>query len=111
MLLGRRRRDDPLAELTPRERDVLALMAEGRSNRAMADALVVSERAVEKHVTAIFSKLCRRRSRTTDVCWPCWPSCAPNSAQQPPLLGCTSPTAHIHDHRQTCSTLGGRPSG
>jgi DNA-binding NarL/FixJ family response regulator len=57
MLLGRRRRDDPLAELTPRERDVLALMAEGRSNRAMADALVVSERAVEKHVTAIFSKL------------------------------------------------------
>jgi DNA-binding NarL/FixJ family response regulator len=57
MLLGRRRRDDPLAALTPRERDVLALMAEGRSNRAMADALVVSERAVEKHVTAIFSKL------------------------------------------------------
>jgi DNA-binding NarL/FixJ family response regulator len=57
MLLGRRRRDDPLAALTPRERDVLALMAEGRSNRAMAAALVVSERAVEKHVTAIFSKL------------------------------------------------------
>jgi DNA-binding NarL/FixJ family response regulator len=57
MLLGRRRSDDPLAALTPRERDVLALMAEGRSNRAMADALVVSERAVEKHVTAIFSKL------------------------------------------------------
>ena len=57
MLLGRRRRDDPLAALTPREREVLALMAEGRSNRAMADALVVSERAVEKHVTAIFSKL------------------------------------------------------
>ena len=43
--------------LTPREREVLALMAEGRSNAAMADALVVSERAVEKHVTAIFSKL------------------------------------------------------
>ena len=57
LLLGRRRRDDPLAELTPREREVLALMAEGRSNRAMADALVVSERAVEKHVTSIFSKL------------------------------------------------------
>ena len=57
MLLGRRRREDPLAALTPREREVLGLMAEGRSNSAMADALVVSERAVEKHVTAIFSKL------------------------------------------------------
>jgi DNA-binding NarL/FixJ family response regulator len=56
-LLGRRRREDPLAALTPREREVLGLMAEGRSNSAMADALVVSERAVEKHVTAIFSKL------------------------------------------------------
>src|ERR687897_1556747 len=57
LLLGRRRREDPLAALTPREREVLGLMAEGRSNSAMADALVVSERAVEKHVTAIFSKL------------------------------------------------------
>jgi DNA-binding NarL/FixJ family response regulator len=57
MLLGRRRREDPLAALTPREREVLGLMAEGRSNSAMAEALVVSERAVEKHVTAILSKL------------------------------------------------------
>jgi DNA-binding NarL/FixJ family response regulator len=57
LLLGRRRREDPLAVLTPREREVLGLMAEGRSNSAMADALVVTERAVEKHVTAIFSKL------------------------------------------------------
>jgi DNA-binding NarL/FixJ family response regulator len=56
-LLGRRRRDDPLAELTDREREVLALMAEGRSNNAIADQLVVTERAVEKHVTSIFSKL------------------------------------------------------
>jgi DNA-binding NarL/FixJ family response regulator len=56
-LLGRRRREDPLAVLTPREREVLALMAEGRSNAAMAQALVVTDRAVEKHVTAIFSKL------------------------------------------------------
>jgi DNA-binding NarL/FixJ family response regulator len=56
-LLGRRRRDDPFAALTPREREVLGLMAEGRSNAAMAEALGVSERAVEKHVTAIFSKL------------------------------------------------------
>lgn len=55
-LLGRRRRDDPLAGLTPRERDVLELMAEGRSNQAIAEHLVVSERAVEKHVTSIFGK-------------------------------------------------------
>jgi DNA-binding NarL/FixJ family response regulator len=56
-LLGRKRRDDPLEELTPREREVLGLMAEGRSNHAIAEALVVTERAVEKHVTSIFSKL------------------------------------------------------
>ena len=56
-LLGRARRDDPLAELTPREREVLELMAEGRSNAAVAERLVVTERAVEKHVTSIFSKL------------------------------------------------------
>jgi DNA-binding NarL/FixJ family response regulator len=56
-LLGRKRRDDPLEELTPREREVLGLMAEGRSNHAIAEALVVTERAVEKHVTGIFSKL------------------------------------------------------
>jgi DNA-binding NarL/FixJ family response regulator len=56
-LLGRRRRDDPLDALTAREREVLALMAEGRSNRAIAAELVVTERAVEKHVTSIFSKL------------------------------------------------------
>jgi len=56
-LLGRRRREDPLAELTPREREVLGLMAEGRTNQAIADQLVVSERAVEKHVTSIFAKL------------------------------------------------------
>jgi len=56
-MLGRRRVEDPLEELTPREREVLGLMAEGRSNRAIAEALVISERAVEKHVTSIFSKL------------------------------------------------------
>jgi DNA-binding NarL/FixJ family response regulator len=56
-LLGRRRRDDPLAELTEREREVLALMAEGRTNQAIAEQLVVTERAVEKHVTSIFGKL------------------------------------------------------
>ena len=56
-LLVRRRRDDPLASLTPREREVLALMAEGRSNTAIARALVVSDGAVEKHVRNIFTKL------------------------------------------------------
>ncbi|GHJ51215.1 DNA-binding response regulator [Nonomuraea sp. TT08I-71] len=56
-LLVRRRRNDPLAELTPREREVLALMAEGRSNTAIARALVVSDGAVEKHVRNIFTKL------------------------------------------------------
>ena len=57
LLLGRRRREDPLEGLTPREREVLALMAEGRTNKAIADALTVTERGVEKHVTGIFSKL------------------------------------------------------
>jgi len=56
-MLGRRRVEDPLAELSPREREVLGLMAEGRSNLAIAEALVISERAVEKHVTGIFTKL------------------------------------------------------
>ena len=56
-LVGRRRQDDPLDELTPREREVLELMAEGRSNQAIADRLYVTLRAVEKHVTSIFSKL------------------------------------------------------
>jgi len=56
-LVGRARRDDPLEELTPREREVLELMAEGRSNNAIAEKMTVTERAVEKHVTSIFGKL------------------------------------------------------
>jgi DNA-binding NarL/FixJ family response regulator len=56
-MLGRRRRDDGLVALTERDREVLALMAEGRSNQAIAEQLVVTERAVEKHVTSIFDKL------------------------------------------------------
>jgi DNA-binding NarL/FixJ family response regulator len=56
-MLGRQRRDDPLEEITPREREVLRLMAEGRSNAAIAAQLVITERAVEKHVTSIFGKL------------------------------------------------------
>jgi DNA-binding NarL/FixJ family response regulator len=51
------RREEPLSELTEREREVLALMAEGYSNRAIAETMFVSERAVERHVTSIFSKL------------------------------------------------------
>jgi DNA-binding NarL/FixJ family response regulator/class 3 adenylate cyclase len=57
MLVGRHRRDDPLEDLTPREREVLELMAEGKSNQAIAERLVVTLRAVEKHVTSIFAKL------------------------------------------------------
>jgi DNA-binding NarL/FixJ family response regulator len=56
-LVGTRRGQDPIAQLTPREREVLELMAEGRSNHAIAERLVVTERAVEKHVTGIFNKL------------------------------------------------------
>jgi DNA-binding NarL/FixJ family response regulator len=57
VMLGRRRRNDPLAELTPREREVLELMAEGRSNKGIAELMVVTPHAIEKHVTSIFSKL------------------------------------------------------
>jgi DNA-binding NarL/FixJ family response regulator len=56
-LVGRRRGDDPLSKLTPREREVLDLIAEGRSNQGIAERLVITERAVEKHVTSIFAKL------------------------------------------------------
>jgi DNA-binding NarL/FixJ family response regulator len=56
-LLARARRRDPLERLSPREAEVLALMAEGRSNPAIARALVVSDKAVEKHVGNIFLKL------------------------------------------------------
>jgi DNA-binding NarL/FixJ family response regulator len=56
-LVGRRRGEDPISQLTPKEREVLELIAEGRSNRGIAEHLVVTERAVEKHVTSIFSKL------------------------------------------------------
>ena len=56
-MLGRRRGGGPLDELSPRERDVLAAMAEGKSNQGIAETLFVTEAAVEKHVTGIFQKL------------------------------------------------------
>ena len=56
-MLGRRRQAGPLDDLTPRERDVLAAIAEGRSNHGIAEHLVISEASVEKHVTNIFHKL------------------------------------------------------
>jgi DNA-binding NarL/FixJ family response regulator len=56
-LLSKHRSDDPLEDLTPREREVLELMAEGRSNQGIADKLVITLRAVEKYVSSIFGKL------------------------------------------------------
>jgi DNA-binding NarL/FixJ family response regulator len=62
-LIGRRRREDPLAELTQREREVLSLVAEGMSNRAIAGRLVVTDRTVEAHIKQIFMKLGLAESR------------------------------------------------
>jgi DNA-binding NarL/FixJ family response regulator len=56
-MLGRRREDQPLDRLSPREQDVLAAMAEGKSNRGIAESLFVTQAAVEKHITSIFDKL------------------------------------------------------
>jgi DNA-binding NarL/FixJ family response regulator len=56
-LLSRRERDEPLAELTPREREVLGLMAEGRSNAAIGGRLFITEKAVSKHISSIFGRL------------------------------------------------------
>jgi DNA-binding NarL/FixJ family response regulator len=64
MLLSRRRTDSPLADLTPREREVLELMALGSSNQGIADALVITLRAVEKYVSSIFGKLGLPSSRS-----------------------------------------------
>jgi len=65
-MLGRRGPEGPLAALTPRERDVLGAMAEGKSNQGIAEALFVTDAAVEKHVTSIFHKLGLSRAVTTD---------------------------------------------
>jgi DNA-binding NarL/FixJ family response regulator len=63
-MLGRRRTHGPLDDLTPREREVLAAMAEGQSNRGIAESLVITETAVEKNVTRIFGKLDLGQSNT-----------------------------------------------
>ena len=78
-LVGRRRRDDPIGDLSAREREVLGLMAEGLSNSAIAARVFLTERGVEKHVTSIFQKLRLpwRRTRTVAF-WPSWPSCSPS---------------------------------
>ena len=74
-MLGRQREASPLDELTPREREVLGLIAEGCSNQGVADRLVVSERAVEKHVTSICpSSGCPPSRRRTGASWPSWPT-------------------------------------
>ena len=62
-MVGRRRAENPLDDLTPREREVMVLMAEGRSNTGIADELIVTVPAVERHVTSIFEKLGLRQVR------------------------------------------------
>ena len=63
-MVGRRRHEGPLDELTPRERDVLVQLAQGKSNKGIAETLVVTTAAVEKHVTSIFHKLGLQNSPT-----------------------------------------------
>jgi DNA-binding NarL/FixJ family response regulator len=77
-LVAARRRDDPLAALSAREREVLALMAEGRSNAGIARRLWVTEGTVEKHVRSILTKLTLPETLTTTAgSWPCSPSSRP----------------------------------
>ena len=76
-------RRDPLHRLSPRERDVLALMAEGQSNTTIARTLVVSEAAVAKHIGSLLAKLDLPPAGTPtaiDGFWPCWPTCAADLA-------------------------------
>ena len=90
-----RRPDAPVTRLTPREREVLALMAEGRSNAAIAQRLFVTEKAVSKHAAGIFAKLdLGLPTTTTGGSWPCWPiwnlpdGSASFSRPKPPLASC-----------------------
>lgn len=73
-LLSRRRPRDPLRDLSDRERDVLGLMAEGRSNQAIGDRLFLSPRTVEAHIRSIFTKLDLFPAPRTTGSSPCWPS-------------------------------------
>jgi DNA-binding NarL/FixJ family response regulator len=76
-LLAKRRSDDPFVELTPREREVLELIATGSSNQGIADQMVISLRAVEKYVSSIFTKLgSRRLAASRGACSPCCSTCA-----------------------------------
>ena len=84
-LVAARRVDDPLDELTPREREVLALMAEGRSNAGIARRLWVTGGTVEKHVHSILAKLrSRRRTTTTAACSPWSRSSSPAKRSRRP---------------------------
>ena len=81
-LVSAKRRDDPLEALSAREREVLALMAEGRSNAGIAETLWVTPGTVEKHVRSILGKLDLPESTTTiDGCWRSSPSSRPTSAR------------------------------
>lgn len=92
-----RRRSDPLDRLTAREREVLALMAEGRSNAAIAAELVVSDSAVAKHINSIFTKLDLPRPRRTAAgCWPCSGSWTGGTATRAAALPATALTIWEH---------------
>ena len=115
-LLARSRRRDPLDRLTDREREVLGLMAEGRSNRAIGDELVVSDGAVEKHVSNIFTKLDLPPGarRPPARCWPCsatWsPDRCPRRPPTRPTRPSPTPTGPRPSRRpRTRRTLGARP--
>ncbi len=100
-LLSRHAREEPLRALTPREREVLGLMAEGRSNAAIAAALFVTEKAIGKHTNSIFGKLGLPSPRTpTAASWRSWPTSI--------RTGRRSPTARPHRARW-CGLRHGRP--
>jgi DNA-binding NarL/FixJ family response regulator len=109
-LLARSRRRDPLDRLTPREREVLGLMAEGRSNGAIAQLLVVSDGAVEKHVRSIFTKLDLAPTiTTTDGCSPCCSGSVRHDYTPRTLTRDLTRTCRL-DHRRQCVRGRGSPT-